>query len=641
MMMPATDLVVLGCLLLATIAAPAIMLRKERTRWGVAESLFWAAALLGIVAMQTLEIHVPGTLVFSLVIVARSLMFVGLVLTSDDGSLEWNATRAGIASGVLYLLLVPHVLQWPIDGDEPYFLLVTESIIEDADLDLANQYRTLSSSETGRLDLQPQLGDPVGQEGELYSRHEPLLSILLIPGTLIGGLHGAVATIAVITAFLVFSLLRLAEESGYRGVARSLVWPAMACAPPVLFFATRLWAEVPGALAFSEAIRAMRAKRWKTFVFWLIALSLLQLRFGLIAAGLLIVAIVRERMRPGAVAIAVALFTIPFIALWIATGAFFGVHQTFELLPMAPSHYLRGFAGLLVDAQAGLLFQAPLWLLGGLAIIGKHDRRAVGVLWLAVVPYLLLLAPRGEWHGGWSPPLRYLVVLAPIVALSLAQVQAWLPRGVKILAAFWTVCVVIHGIAYPWRLFHIASGESVLGEAISSQYGRDASRLLPSLIRVDTAAVVWALVVAGAALLLARWHHRLNAAVVAIILCTGFGLTSLALRQPGRVVELEDAHVAREGGELFPERWTVARFRFRGGWSMPEGAAASFHLEPGGARIDYQSDDGAILEIDGRRWELPPTNGFESATVSIESAEVRMTVLKGSAVIDRIVREKN
>ena len=47
-----------------------------------------------------------------------------------------------------------------IDGDEPFYLLITESIVKDHDLDLANQYRDLAHSETGRPDLVPQLGDP-------------------------------------------------------------------------------------------------------------------------------------------------------------------------------------------------------------------------------------------------------------------------------------------------------------------------------------------------------------------------------------------------------------------------------------------------------------------------------------------------
>ena len=34
--------------------------------------------------------------------------------------------------------------------------------------------------------------------------------------------------------------------------------------------------------------------------------------------------------------------------------------------------------------------------------------------------YILYLIPRSEWHGGWSPPLRYIVVLMPILALGAA-----------------------------------------------------------------------------------------------------------------------------------------------------------------------------------------------------------------------------
>lgn len=479
----------------------------------------------------------------------------------------------------------------------------------------------------------------MGEHGEIFSRHEPFLPVLLVPGYLLGGLHGAVITIALLGGLLATSLLKLVEEDGHLLASRSMVWPALALAPPVLFYATRMWAEVPGALAFSEAIRAMRARRWGRFVVWLLALSLLQLRFGVVAAGLLVVAIVTHRPPLKRVATGLLILVVPFVALWIGTGRLFGVHRMFELLPMNPVNYLRGIAGLIVDAQAGLLFQAPFWLLAILVIVRRDDRAGTGMLWLAVVPYLVLLVPRSEWHGGWSPPLRYLVVLAPVIALSLARVMNWLAPQVKFVAAAWTVGVVTHGIAYPWRLFHIASGESVLGESLSRRFEMDFSRLLPSLIRINAAALVWIGLVVVVALVLVRFRGRISSAAVAIVLCTALAVVSVLAREPGRVVQLEDTHVEHRGGELYPERWTVARFRFRGGWSMPEGAAARFRIEPGDAKLDYRSDQGAVIDLNGRRWTLAPTEGFGSAVISIESEEVELSIVEGSLVIDRVTRE--
>lgn len=638
-MISSTDLAILGCLVVITTVIPLLMLRGERARWGFAEACFWIFMTLGFTTTRLFEVPLSGMLLFGIVFVIRVVMFVGLVLTADEYTLRWSSTRAGIASAIVYLLLIPHVLQVPIDGDEPYFLLVTESIVTDGDLDLANQYETLETSATRRLDLEPQLGDPVGEQGQIYSRHEPFLSVVLIPGYLIGGLYGAAATIALLAALLIVSLLKLVEQSGLARMHRSLLWPAVALGPPVLFYATRLWAEVPGALAYSEAIRAMRSRRWGRFAAWLLVLSLLQLRFGVLAAGLLVVAIVGNRPPLKRIAVGLLALLVPFVVIWISTGRLLGVHQTFELLPMNPVHYLRGMAGLLVDAQAGLLFQAPFWLLGILALFRKQDRAAVGLLWLAATPYLLLLVPRAEWHGGWSPPLRYLVVFAPLIALSLGRVLMWVPRPVQALAAVWTTGIVIHGIAFPWRLFQIASGESVLAAALSSASGFDFSRLFPSLIRFNTASLVWLGLVLIGGLVLASSHSRTRPAVVGLVLCFVITTMSVMAKDPGTIVELEDAHVRRVGGELYPEQWTVARFRFRGGWLMTEGASAHFRMKPGFATIDYMSEEGVMIDVGGRRWALAPTDGFGSAVISIPDQEVELKIVRGSAVIDRVTHE--
>ncbi len=640
-MMAMHDIVILGCLLLATAVVPLLLLRRSGMgqRWGIAEAAFWVILTLGISTLRVLEITLPGDLLFAIVFVMRSGLFVGLILSSDGNALRWNAVRAGLAATFVYLILIPHVLHLPIDGDEPYFLLLTESIVQDLDLDLANQYGALAESETGRLDLQPQLGDPVGEEGQLYSRHEPFLSVLMVPGYLVGGLHGAVATIALFGGLMVVSVLKLCEEGGSPLVSRSLVWPAIALAPPVLFYSTRLWTEVPGALAFSEAIRAMQARKWKRFVVWLLVLSLLQLRFGALAIALLVAAVVLHRPSPKKIAVGVAAMIVPFVVLWIATGRPFGVHRLFEILPMSPLWYLRGFGGLIIDAQAGLLFQAPLWLLGLLVFFRGRDRRGVGALWLTAVPYLLLLAPRAEWHGGWSPPLRYVVVLAPLFALGLARVLEWLPSQIRWFASAWTAGLVIHGIAFPWRLFHIASGESVLAEALSRSTGQNFSQALPSLIRFNSAAIVWLLMAITAMAIVARWKTRIPAAALAIAFATGITSVALVAKQPSRIVEMEDAHVGHRGGQLYPERWTVARFRFRGGWSMDESSVATFRMKPGTASIDYSSEHGVTIGIGDLQWSLPPTEPFGTARIEIPEEEVELRVIEGAAVIDRVIHE--
>jgi hypothetical protein len=466
--------------------------------------------------------------------------------------------------------------------------------------------------------------------------------VLLIPGYLTGGTYGAVATIALLGALLVFSILRLLEEEGFPRISRSFVWPAVALAPPVLFYATRLWTEVPAALCFSESLRAARSRHWWRMTLFLVLLSLLKLRFGLIAAGLIVVLAVRERPGLKKIAAAALVLTIPIAVVWVSTGEMIGVHQPFELLPGAPLASLTGLAGILLDAQTGLLFQAPLWLLGLLAFFRRGTRSGLlTTAGLAVVPYVILLIPRAEWHGGWSPPLRYLVVLAPLFALGLASVAKHLPRVVIAVAGAWSAGLVIHGIAYPWRLFRIADGESVVGAMLSRNYGADFSRLLPSLIRPNAAAVVWTLLLVMLVVLLVRGRKSMRAATAAVVLSVGIAAAVTLATMPGRIVHLEDAHVTRHGGELFPHEWTVARFRFEGGWTLREGEAVSFRIRPGQVTIHYESPEGATIALGEREVELPPTRGWASVSADVPRSRERvmLRVLEGAATFDRIAHE--
>ena len=129
--------------------------------------------------------------------VLTGFLLSAAVLTPILGKL---GDRFGKERLLVLSLVVPQNLRVPIDGDEPFYLLITESIVHDFDLDLSNQYRTLERSETGRRDLKPQFGDPTGPNGQQYSRHEPFLALLLIPGYLLAGLPGAVATLVLFGA---------------------------------------------------------------------------------------------------------------------------------------------------------------------------------------------------------------------------------------------------------------------------------------------------------------------------------------------------------------------------------------------------------------------------------------------------------
>jgi hypothetical protein len=598
---------------LALAAIPLVVLRGRTLVQCYATQL----AVVAILRLASLRLPIAPA-AYAMLVLAVFAVFL-----ATGTHVRWSAGRAALVAAIVYLLTIPAMTRVPIDGDEPFYLLVTESLVHDRDLDLANQYRTLDRTASGRTDLKPQYGDPTGPNGEQYSRHEPFLALLMIPGYLIAGLHGAVATIALFGVLLVRSTIRLLEDEGIDEATQRAVFPFFALAPPVLFYAARIWPEVPAAFFFVEALRGMRNRRVKRWLPALLGLVLLKLRFVLIAVALLPFAL-RAR-RP----LLIALIAAPLLIVWAISGNPLNVHSWEELLPAHPSNYARGFFGLLLDGAAGIAFQAPFYLLALAALVRWRDTPhgfRLGIL--ASLLYLLYLVPRDEWHGGWSPPLRYIVFLMPVLALGAASV--W--QRMKPLApafAIWTIGLVLHGLMFPWRLFHIASGENAAGEFLSSLYLADFSRMFPSYIRVNDAAYVAPAILA--ALLFLRSIP---------LLALGLAFAFVVGKQPGETIHFEDSHVEKRGGELYPEQYAMMRFAYRGGWILHAGQSVTFQVKQGRHTLHYLTGIGATIEMEGHTYTLPSVQKHATFDLQLtRTGRATLNVVSGSVNLERLERE--
>jgi hypothetical protein len=640
------ETILLALFALVMSAAPLAMIRRSHRTWIALDAGSWIAIVTSLAGLQLTGRALEPTLVLAMVMAVKLAIFAGYLAVRREDDLRHDSWLIAAMVLAVYLIAGTSALRVAIDGDEPYYVLIAESMLHDRDLDLRNQYADPSESVVGRSDLVPQTGDPVGAGGEQYSRHEPFLSLLLVPGIALAGLWGAMATIALLAALAVRSLVRMLGEGGIGPVVVARVWPLIAFAPPMLFYAHRIWPEAPGALALTEAVRNAGKRRWGWMLLWLAALSLLKIRFALVALAMIAIVIVSARPNRRVAIAAAVVAIVPMAVAWLMTGNPLNIHDASELVLGPWWKYPRGAFGLLLDAQAGLLFQAPFWFAGFLGLLLFRRELPEPVRWavLAAIPYLVLLFPRDEWHGGWAPPLRYLTVFMPLFAVGAAllarRAAGWIaPVGVA------SLILVVHGLAWPWRLFHIANGESVAGEWLSAQWSADFSRLFPSFIRPNIAAFLAAALLAlGISLLLmpARWRMKvrmppfawpLAAAAVVVV-----GIT--AGMRPGSVVHFEDAHVERLGGELHPHLYQVGRFAYTGGWTMSAGDAVRFRMKPGGALLHAKSDGGARIESGGLEQVIPQTGGhFTPLRIVISGDRVEIRVLEGELTLDRIEHE--
>ncbi len=104
-----------------------------------------------------------------------------------------------------------------ISSDEPFYLLTTQSLLQDGDLDLANQHE----AESWRIFYDHE--DGLGKQsvplegGRLLSPHNPGLSVLLAPGFALGGLVGAQVQLLVTAAATMTMAFLLSERlTAYR-----------------------------------------------------------------------------------------------------------------------------------------------------------------------------------------------------------------------------------------------------------------------------------------------------------------------------------------------------------------------------------------------------------------------------------------
>jgi len=588
---------------------------------------------------------------------------------------------------VCYLALQPWMAghRQP-DGDEPFYLLITHSLAYDLDVDLANNYAGEDWRRFMERPIEPQLGDPVGAAGEVFSRHNPFLPLLLVPGYRLAGRWGAMATMAVLTALLAWMLLRLGHRyAPRRPGAVLLAYGLFAFAPPLLVYSYQIWVEVPAALLLAIALDRLLAPHRRPWgrrealllALPLVALPLLKLRLALVALPLAFLA--WRRARPGrrAAGWIVGVLAVGLGALFAHNAWRFGNPfkmygpQEIEVLGSSPLDFARGGLGMFYDAAFGLFGCTPLWLLLVPAVWLAVRRRTSLAVDAAVVslPYLLALAPRLEWYGGWSPPFRYPLVLLPLLALLLVPVLELRRRpGVRAAAAALgaaTLILTLFWVVIPGWSYNFADGRGHLLDDAGARLGVDVARLFPSSVRPRPATWIWP----AAALLLIpltlgpgpsrRWSRAAGSWGVVALLGLTAGGTALAFHLPTRVVEVEDGFVAHRGGAPVPPRWVPHRPSFRTGWALPAGGRVVAPVIPGGERVgirlsarrgvgdvsslEVAAGDARIatVELDGDGWRevaIGPVDWPEGAPLVISiPGEPEPGNGRGRVIVDRAV----
>jgi hypothetical protein len=600
-----------------------------RNRPSVVEVVVWGGWIL--LALQHQALGIPGA--------SGIVAAVGLALAGARTLALAVRLRRRIEPPVLWpffaLPLALYLFAWPWtttarfpDGDEPYYLLLTHSLAEDGDVDLADEYREEAWRSFTTVPVEPQPGDPMGPDGEIYSRHNALLPLSLAPLYRLAGPFGAQLGMLALAAAAAAAGLA-AARARFPGAPRGALaaWAILAFAPPLVLYAGQFWVEVPAALLVAlvfwslaqldrrESVAGTFTTRnaFLVLALALVALPLLKLRFLALALPLGVLAFARLRSSANRRRELALLAAATLLALGLWNTWRFGnplrmyAGSDLAILGVPLGAQLRGGFGLFFDAAFGLFALAPIWLLLVPAVhlalrrLHRHAGQASFVRLAEVaafVPYLLLIGMRREWYGGWSPPFRYGVVLLPALALLLAPLFAtkrptfglrWLGATLSALSA--TVALVY--LVHPAWVYSLANGSSRLLDELSRNFAGDLVRLFPSMVRVRPATWIVPIALSLAVLVIALAGGRVrrsalahprflwHSAVLGLLLLWST-LLAAAQRLPTSRIEFEDSWVSHQRGALFPERWTVDRTRFDGGWALRHTGQVSARPVAGG-----------------------------------------------------------
>lgn len=675
---------------------------------------------LAVAALRALERHAPRRAGFRRELAGRvegAALAVLLVLTLGRRSLGLATTDGFLAGG--YLLLLAHrvarllyawfpalaqrrqrppaaffllplllylVLQpWQaahrqVDGDEPFYLLLTHSLVHDFDAELGDNYARQDWRAFMDRAIEPQPGDPRGAAGEIYSRHNVLLPLALAPAYLVAGRWGAMATMAVFSAALAWLVLRLALGATPVPRAALTAYAVFAFSPPLLVYSYQIWIEVPAALVVAAALdrirsleRAFRPRQFLLLALLVALLPLLKLRLGLVALPLAGLAIYRVRPPRRALLAAGAGVAAVFAGLFVANQLRYGnvlkIHSWGELnlYSSSPADFARGLVGMFYDVAFGLFPCAPIWLLllPAAALLLRRRRPLAVDLAVVALPYLLALAPRFEWYGGWSPAFRYPLVFLPLLALALVPLFELRRRpGLRALAAALgalTLVLALVWVVVPGWTYDFADGRTHLLDAAGARFGADVARFFPSAVRPRSATWLWppltllAIPLALWKLPGRRWRRSAAALGIAALLVAAAALPLLARSVPTRVIEVEDAWVTKERGVAFPDAWVLQRPRYRGGWVIPPRGRVAAPLVPGGEslrlrltarvvnpsrrvrlRIAAGGDELAAVDVPADGWQeidLGPFAWPAGAPLVIRGGGARFP---GRAAVDRV-----
>lgn len=399
-------------------------------------------------------------------------------------------------------------------GDEPHYLMVSQSLRSDGDLDLANNYARGDSGFFGSPDLQPELHARWSRLGTLLPVHDIGVPVALLPAFVVATRVSALPSEETLKRFrmnrglFAYSLISLViialvsvaagltigalEEHGVAPRTAALMVGALWLSAPVLSNSFLVFPEPFALLVTAWCVLewSRPPSRWgwreSALVFALGVLPWFHRKYALYAVALLAVILWRRRnairtLSVQARAGLAALFVAGPVALGLVTLRAWGNLAgplALDGLPFSWSAFGSGVAGLLVDRENGLLCWAPVYAV--LPAAWWLRRSELGPWILPAAALLVPSAAHYQWWGGFSPAGRFIVPLVPVFCLgAVALVRERAVRYAALVLLVPQLLIAAYGWQHPRTLWPRGDGENRVLAAVLGPLGRP-DRLMPS-----------------------------------------------------------------------------------------------------------------------------------------------------------------
>ena len=435
-------------------------------------------SLLVLAMLPWLPMPVPAAMLLwtsPLVAVVWAGVFIGMIATvpwraialpaSVDFSIGvipgWHATifpphlavRAALLALAIYSAAAWAVAPSRPGGDEPHYLIITQSLLRDHDLAIENNHARGDYREYFAGDLSKPDYLRRGRNGAIYSIHAPGLPALVAPAFLVGGYRGVIVFLLLVSSIAAGLAFELSRRVTGSTTAAWFGWAALVLAPTQLLNAFTVYPDGPAGLLVLTGVWALiRAREeqaseadaawpWLLHGVALALLPWLHTRFALLAGGigaLVLLALARTR-NPAAKA--TAFLIVPSLSALAWMAFFIAIYGAPDpSIPYrgsdlgAPAYIPGGMGGLFFDQMYGLFVNAPALIavpIGMIALAWKRGpyRLLPAQLAFIALPYVVTVTHFAMWWGGYSSPARFLLPLLPSCAIVAAA--AWAAAGAR------------------------------------------------------------------------------------------------------------------------------------------------------------------------------------------------------------------